>query len=213
MTWDLVGLWTITDFKTFLPATFNSRLAVAVSAVDDLRPTWNYAGFFYQYVDIPDLGLSRIDLKIAVSIRDPIIFIPQNLQLPYQLKFQRADWIDSLKLTIYEDSMPLNFEPVINIPSSVASSAASFTIPVSATSVSLLAANPNRKKLVISNNGNQDLFIDFDATAAVADHSIKIPKVSASGFIANYELEKYTGVVSGIWQAAGTGAALIREMV
>jgi len=213
MTWNLVGSWTITDFKTFLPATFNSRLAVAVSAVDDLRPTWNYAGFFYQYVDIPVVGLSRIDLKIAISIRDPIIFIPQNLHLPYQLKFQKADWIDSLILTIYEDSMPLNFEPVINIPSSAASSAASFTIPVSATSVSLLAANSNRKKLVISNNGNQDLFIDFDATAAVADHSIKIPKVSASGFIANYELENYTGVVSGIWQAAGSGAALVREMV
>jgi hypothetical protein len=77
----------------------------------------------------------------------------------------------------------------------------------------LLAANANRKKLIIANNSNQDLYIDFDATASVADHSIKIPKVTNSGFIATYELEQYTGVVSGIWAAAGTGAALVREMV
>jgi hypothetical protein len=67
--------------------------------------------------------------------------------------------------------------------------------------------------LVVANNTNQDLYIDFDATASIADHTIKIPKVSSSGFIASYELENYTGVVSGIWTGAGTGAALIREMV
>lgn len=109
--------------------------------------------------------------------------------------------------------MPTNFEPIVNIPSQSASSAASFTVPVSATSVSLLAANANRKKLVIANNSNQDLYIDFDATASVADHCIRIPKVTASGFIASYEKDGYTGVVSGIWGAAGAGAALIREMV
>ncbi|NJO97150.1 MAG: hypothetical protein HC764_14930 [Pleurocapsa sp. CRU_1_2] len=80
-------------------------------------------------------------------------------------------------------------------------------------SVSFLPANASRKKLILSNNTNQDLYIDFDATASVADHAIKIPKKSASGFIATYELEDYTGAVSGIWQAAGTGAALIREMI
>jgi hypothetical protein len=109
--------------------------------------------------------------------------------------------------------MPLSFEPVVNIPSTTASTAASFTIPISATSVSLRAANSNRKKLVIANNTNQDLYIDLDATVSIADHCIKIPKVTTSGFIATYELDNYTGVVSGIWAATGTGAALIREMV
>jgi hypothetical protein len=66
---------------------------------------------------------------------------------------------------------------------------------------------------VIANNSNQDLYIDLDATASVADHAIKIPKVTANGFIATYELENYTGVVSGIWAATGTGAALVREMI
>lgn len=216
MTWDLVGSWTITDFKTLLPPTFSSRLAVAVSAVFDLRPTWNYAGFFYQYVDIPLVGLSRIEQKISISVRDPIVFIPPNLQLPYQLKFQRADWIDSLIITIYEDSMPLNFTPdaaVVNIPSQFASSATSTTIPLATVSATFLAANVNRKQLIVSNNSNQDLYIDLDATASVANYAIKIPKVTASGLIASYELNNYTGVVSGIWGVTGSGAALIREMV
>lgn len=112
--------------------------------------------------------------------------------------------------------MPLNYTPdaaIVNIPSQFASTTVSTTIPLVTNSASLLSANPNRKKLIIANNSNQDMYIDFDATATIADHAIKIPKVTASGQIASYELEHYTGVVSGIWQAAGTGAALIREMV
>jgi hypothetical protein len=109
--------------------------------------------------------------------------------------------------------MPLNFEPLVTLPNTSASSTASTTVPISATSVSFLPVNANRKKLVIANNTNQDLYLDFDAAASVADHCIKIPRVTANGFIATYELEGYTGVVAGIWGAAGTGAALIREMV
>jgi hypothetical protein len=213
MTWNQVGSWTITEYQTWLPVSFTSRLAIKVTDIAGLKPTWNWSGFFYQYLDISPIGLTRIDKKINLSTIEPILFIPEVFQPNYALKFIKADWIPSLILTIYEDDMPLSFEPVVNIPSTSASSASSFTIPISATSVSLLAANANRKKLIIANNSNQDLYIDFDATASVADHSIKIPKVTNSGFIATYELEQYTGVVSGIWAAAGTGAALVREMV
>ncbi|MGL5936665.1 MAG: hypothetical protein ACRCZI_13710 [Cetobacterium sp.] len=213
MVWNEVGVWTITDFETLLLVSFTSRLAIKVSEIAGYRPTWNWAGFFYQYLDITPIGLTRIDKKINVPIIEPVLFIPNIFQPNYQLKFIKADWINSLILTIYEDSMPLNFEPFVNVPTNFASTATSVTVPISATSVSLLAANANRKKLVIANNTNQDLYIDLDATASVADHAIKIPRVSTSGFIATYELEQYTGVVSGIWGAAGTGAALIREMV
>lgn len=213
MTWNQVGSWTITEYQTWLPVSFTSRLAMTVTDIAGYRPTWNWAGFFYQYLDIPPIGFTRIDKKINLSTIDPILFIPQVFQPNYTLKFIKADWIPSLILTIYQDSMPLNFEPVVNIPSNSAGIATSSTIPVSATSVSLLLANNSRKKLIISNNSNQDLYIDLDATASVADHAIKIPKVTASGFIATYELENYTGVVSGIWAAPGIGAALVREMV
>jgi hypothetical protein len=213
MTWSQIDSWEITELETLLPVSFTSRLIIKVSNIAGIRSTWKWAGVFYQYLNFEPIGLTRIDSKINVLIQDSVLFVPTVFKPDYALKFYRANWIPQLTLTIYEDSMPLNFEPVVNVPSTSASSAASFTVPTSTTSVSLLAANPNRKKLVIANNSNQDLYIDFDATASVADHSIKIPKVTASGFIANYELEQYTGVVSGVWAAAGTGAALIREMV
>ncbi len=199
--------------ETLLPVNFTSRLTIKVSGIAGYRSTWNWAGFFYQYLKIPTIGLTLIESKISVLTKEAVLFSPYIFQPSYQLKFYKADWIPSLTLTIYEDSMPLSFEPVVNLSGLNASSATSFTIPLSTSSVSLLAANPNRKKLIIANNTNQELYIDLDATAAVADHAIKIPKVTGNGFIANYELEGYTGVVSGIWGAAGSGAALVREMV
>jgi hypothetical protein len=167
----------------------------------------------HQYLNIPLVGLTRINQKINIAIEESILFVPNIFKPNYQLKFIKAEWIGALTLTIYEDSMPLNFEPNVSLTGLNASSATSTTVPISATSVSFLAANANRKKLIIANNANRDLYVDFDATTSVADHCIKIPKVTTGGFIATYELEGYTGVVSGIWSAAGTGAALIREMV
>jgi hypothetical protein len=213
MTWNQVGSWNITQPETTLPLSFSSRLVFKITNVAGLKPTWNWTGFFYQYLDIPDIGLTRIDKKIYVPTTEPILFVPEIFKPNYTFKFFLNSWITSLTLTIYEDSMPLNFEPVVNIPNTSASTANSVTVPISAASVTLLAANPNRKKLVIANNCNQDLYIDLDATSSIADHAIKIPKLTAGGFIATYELEEYTGVISGIWAAAGTGAALIREMV
>jgi hypothetical protein len=216
MSWNQVGEYEVTDIETTLPTSFISRLAIKTSNVALLKASWKWAGYFVQYLEIPDFGLTRIDQKNNLSTREPSLFIPTVFKPSYRLKFYKADWISSLTLTIYEDSMPINFEPaapVVNVPNPFSSASASFTIPISATSVALLAANPNRKKLVIANNTNQDMYIDLDATASIADHCIKIPKIAASGFIANYELDDYTGVVSGIWAAAGTGAALIRELV
>lgn len=213
MTWNEVGQWIVSTPEILIPVSFTSRLAIKVSEITNLRPTWDWAGFFYQYLELDPVGQVRIDKKINVPTREAVLFTPESFQPSYSLKFVKASWIPSLTLTIYEDSMPINFEPVVNIPSSSASSANSVTVPISATSVSFLPVNANRKKLTIANNSNQDLYIDLDATASVADHAIKIPKVTNSGFIATYELDNYTGLVSGIWAATGTGAALIREMV
>jgi hypothetical protein len=198
MTWIEVGNWNITQSKTILPSSFSSRLAIKVSNIVELKPT---------------LGLTRINKKTYIPTKEPVLFVPESFKPDYTLNFYLNSWITSLTLTIYEDSMPLTFEPVISIPSVNAATVNSVTVPISASSVSLIAANPNRKRLVIANNTNQDLYIDFDATASIADHAIKIPKITPGGFIANYELENYTGVVSGVWAAAGAGAALIREMV
>jgi hypothetical protein len=213
MTWNEIGEWVVSTSEILIPASFTSRLAIKATKITNLRPTWDWSGFFYQYLELDPVGQVRIDKKINVPTREVVLFTPESSQPSYNLKFIKAGWISSLTLTIYEDSMPLTFEPVVNIPSTTASTAAGFTIPISAASVSLLAANPNRKKLVLANNTNQDLYIDLDAFASIADHCIKIPKISPNGFIASYELASYTGVVSGVWAATGTGAALIREMI
>jgi hypothetical protein len=216
MTWNEIGEWVISTPEVLIPVSFTSRLAIKATEISNLRPTWDWSGFFYQYLELDPVGQVRIDKKINVPTREAVLFTPESFQPSYSLKFIKASWIPSLTLTIYEDSMPINFEPaapVVNVPNPFASVALTATIPISATSVPFLGTNANRKKLVIANNSNQDLYIDLDATASVADHCIKIPKVSASGFIASYELENYTGLVSGIWGAAGSGAALIREMV
>ena len=213
MSWNQVGEYGVIDIDTTLPVSFTSRLAIRVSNVALLKPSWSWAGYFVQYLEIPDFGLARVEQKNNLSIREPSLFIPAVFKPSYRLKFTKADWIPSLTLTIYEDSMPLNFEPVINIPSSVANTGVSFTIPITTTSTTLLTPTAARKRMVVANNTNQDLYLDFDASASVADHCVKVPKVTANGFIATYELENYTGVVSGIWGAAGTGAALVREFI
>lgn len=216
MTWNEVGSWIIDQPESVILSTFSSRIVAKVSEPSRSKSTWNTAGFLYSYLDIPLVGLVKTDEKFDVSLKEPTLFVPQVFKPNYTLKFFKVSWIPSLTLTIYEDSMPINFEPaapVVNVPNPFASAAVSVTVPISATSVSFLAVNASRKKLIIANNSNQDLYIDLDATASVADHAIKIPKVSASGFIASYELENYTGAVSGIWAATGTGAALIREMI
>jgi hypothetical protein len=214
MTWNRRGIWAITKKETTIPLVFKSQIITQVSNISNTRPTWYWAGYLIQCLSIPPIGLVRIEQKIDVPIKDSSLFIPEIFKPNYQLKFYKADWIDSLRLTIYEDSMPLNVTPESTVfPNQVATSATSFTIPITATSITLLAANTNRKKYMIENNSNQDLYIDFDATCSVADHAQKLTKITAGGSITSWSDDSYTGVISGIWAAAGTGAALIREFI
>lgn len=46
MTWTEIGSWTIVDYETLLSVNFTSRLIVKVSEVANLRPSWNWAGYF-----------------------------------------------------------------------------------------------------------------------------------------------------------------------
>lgn len=215
MNWNVKGSWIISSPQTLLPTSFNSRLVIQVSEIAGYRPTWLWAGFFYQYLDLPfnvDGGLVRVSRKIHVPIQDSFLFTPEKYQPDYQLKFTKVDWIDSFILTIYEDSMPITTTNESTVfPNTVASASTGTTVPITATSTVLLAVNTNRKKYMIENNSNQDLYIDFGATASVANHGQKIAKIQPNGAISTWFDDNYTGVISGIWAAAGTGAALIRE--
>lgn len=81
------------------------------------------------------------------------------------------------------------------------------TVAASATSVTLLAANPARRRLVINNHSGSAVFVAFAATATATAYTYKIPANSNVDGVLN----DYTGIVTGIWNTA-TGNAIITEI-
>jgi hypothetical protein len=73
-------------------------------------------------------------------------------------------------------------------------------------SVTLKASNTSRVKLVIVNEGDDNLYVKEGATASVTDYTYKLE--------ANDTLiiDDYTGIVDGIWDVA-SGSARITETV
>lgn len=212
MVWNQVGEYEITSTEIILPVSFTSRLAIKASNFALLRPSWYWAGYFIQYLEIPDFELARIEQKHNLSTRESSLFIPTVFQPSYRLKFYKADWIPSLTLTIYEDSMPLNSYNAL--PDSNAATAVETTVANTITSAVLIAANPNRKgRAVVTNTSNQDLYIKLGATASLLSYTHKIPKLPANGIPVDREIEGYNGVISGIFAAAGTGGAICTEFV
>lgn len=81
-------------------------------------------------------------------------------------------------------------------------------VAASATSVTLLAANENRRRVILYNESTADLYVKFGATASATSYTTKL------GPGDTYESPTdwvYTGVIDGIWSAA-TGTAQITEM-
>jgi hypothetical protein len=108
-----------------------------------------------------------------------------------------------------ESKQDLMIAAIENIGGGSATTATETSVAQNVASVVLKAANVNRKGLFIRNNSqknNHILYISYSGTATNA-----APTALAKGD----ELieDNYTGVVSGIWSNAGTGAALIRELV
>lgn len=79
----------------------------------------------------------------------------------------------------------------------------------SASSVSILASNANRKGAMITNDSGAILYLKFGTTASTTSYTVQMPAGSYYEFPANPGL--YTGAVDGIWSSA-TGAARITEL-
>lgn len=82
------------------------------------------------------------------------------------------------------------------------------SVAAAVTSTTLLAANLLRKQAVFMNDSTANLFLDLaGGTASTASYSVKVP---AGGY---YEIPwpVYTGLVTGIWDAAA-GSAQITEL-
>ncbi len=86
-------------------------------------------------------------------------------------------------------------------------SVATFSAIAGATaSVTLQAANANRKKLIVANNSTGNLYIQYSAVAATATSTYRL----AAQAIFEMPDTVYSGVVTGIWDAVN-GIAQVTE--
>lgn len=92
--------------------------------------------------------------------------------------------------------------------SDVRSTSAAFsTVASGTTSVAILAANDAREGAVIVNTDANTLYLDLSGGAAAATRYTKA--LAANG---EYEVPfGYTGAITGVWAADGTGSALVTE--
>lgn len=92
-------------------------------------------------------------------------------------------------------------------PPTPPSTASLTSVATSNVSVSLLAANTNRKQVYIYNDASKVLFVAFASTASPTAFSVLIP---SNSFWAG-SLDGYTGEISGVL-SSGAGNARITEI-
>ena len=81
------------------------------------------------------------------------------------------------------------------------------TVAASVTSVTVLAANANRKKAYIVNNSTSKLWLAFAATASKTAFTVTL----AANAEFETDLQGYTGIITGLWNVA-TGNAQVTEV-
>lgn len=80
------------------------------------------------------------------------------------------------------------------------------SVPQNAANVTLLAANASRIGATIYNDALVVLFVKLAATASSTSYTLQL---AAGGFTS---INNYTGIIDGIWAAAGLGAARVTEL-
>jgi hypothetical protein len=96
-------------------------------------------------------------------------------------------------------------------------SASFSTVASSASSVTIIANNPKRRGLTITNTSTAILYLNLQGGTATATtaHAIQIPangSYDLPRFATNHGDECYTGVITGIW-ASANGQANVTEWV
>jgi hypothetical protein len=89
------------------------------------------------------------------------------------------------------------------------SSATLTNVASAATSTTIVAANANRRGLLILNDDANAVKIKYGATASATSYTVNIP--GGGGY---WEMPQpiYTGVIDGIWAADGGGSARVTEL-
>jgi len=89
----------------------------------------------------------------------------------------------------------------------MASKATVTSVASSASSVTLIAANPNRNRLIITNQSTAILYVLLGGGTATATtaHSWQMPANT------NWDVGSFRGLVTGIW-ASANGSAQMTEL-
>lgn len=127
----------------------------------------------------------------------PVPFGPRVVNVSNANANGQTTMVNSAPVVIASDQTP--FRTSTGTKSNVASSASSVTI---------LASNSNRKKAMIYNDSTQVLYLDLTGgTAANTSYTVQIP---SQGSWLEGDQPIYTGAITGIW-AAANGNARVTE--
>ena len=183
-------------------------LSIEVMPIN-LRLNWYKAG--YLKILLPFEGQ-----WLPISTKPILLTWRQIVEIPYQeyrLLFTPENWLESPNFIV--KPYAIKYNPMsIGYPSSVPSTASAgtaTTIPAATVSTTIAAFNASRTLGgLIVNKSNKRLWIRFDAlTATTAFPSIDIPANGGSIDIP----DGYIGQITGIWEAAATGAVTLIEYI
>lgn len=119
------------------------------------------------------------------------------------------DVLDELGHRLNVTTAPLSAttDEVSNVQKPVTTSTPS-NVNSSASSVTLLSSNANRRTASITNDSTQTLYIKYGTTASATDYKVAL---GAQGYY-EFPLPIYTGRVDGIWVAANGAARMTEEV-
>jgi hypothetical protein len=160
-----------------IPIIFKQQSLLISAKCPKCRRSWYRAGYLSQIIDILPLKKVQIANKILIPLNNPQIQTFGFFVDGYKLKFEAMNWIDSLTLEIYLPAMSLfQSEPsaIPNLDDFTGQSApALFTLTT--TAVSVMAANPNRKGLIVRNKGSKFAYLGFTTTVDANNAPFSIP--------------------------------------
>jgi hypothetical protein len=164
-----------------IPITFKSEYLLVLAKCLNCRATWHKAGYLSHFIDIFPVGKTQIKEKKLILLNKPVIQSFSLFYLEYKLEFEFAEWIESLILEIYEPNMtlfsnnPPSDTPQVGYSGDMTGQSSPAVFTLTTTAVSVLAANPNRKGLVIRNKGSKPAYLGFDATVSANNAPYIIP--------------------------------------
>lgn len=101
-----------------------------------------------------------------------------------------------------------NFPTLQAVTPGGASTSTITSVTSSASNITLLAANPNRKAALFFNDSTQILYLKLGTNASITSYTVKL----LAGGYCQTEIPVFTGEVDGVWSSAN-GNCLVTELL